>query len=348
MSDCFLIRPMVSNKFIIKELQRRGIKVYSCGYIDDNYFLLKCFLNFIQDTEEDLKIAEDYLLDKINFIIYNKQFLDNIILKNILDCKRGDYILTFSESHLFQSSILSRIYKGVKFMSPSTALTVMCKHLYYKKMNIPFLLLRSKEDLKNINWDTFYIKRSICSGGKLNCKKYRKEDIDQISDNIFMSKPYIAQPEFIFKEEVWCFTFFSDNYEPRVLFYSTEKETKTTYYLEKKIIENLKIISKTLKLNRWFAYVQFLVHDNDDITFIDLNPRLPGDDDWHEDVCIHLRNESLGKLIVDLIMHGNIPDEIKNNKVIIESEYLGGALESNQKMYNYSDGYKNRPLLTFL
>jgi len=347
MSECYLIRPMVSNRYIISELQRRGIKVYSCGYYDDHYFLIKYFLNCIEDTEEDLKIAEDYLLNKINFVLYNKKYLDSIERKNILDCRRGDYILTFSESHLFQSSVLSRFYKGVKFMSPSTALTIMCKHLYYKKLNIPFLLLRKREDLDSIPWDNFYIKRSVCSGGKLNCHRYNKKEINKISNNIFMSKPYIAQPEYKFKEEVWCFTFFSDNFEPRVLFYSTEKETKTFYYLEEKILENLRKISKKLKLNRWFAYVQFLVHDNNDITFIDLNPRLPGDDDWHEDVCLHLRNESLGKLIVDLLMHGSMPKEIKNNKIILESEYIGEQLESNQKMYNYSDGYKQRPLLTF-
>ena len=74
---------------------------------------------------------------------------------------------------------------------------------------------------------------------------------------------------------------------------------------------------------------------------------MPGDDDWHELVWQHLSGQSLGEAVADLLLEDRLPARVRSERVVLESEWDGQPLATNQRKWETSDGYKQRPVLTF-
>lgn len=358
MNSCYIIYPHnLKNFYILKHLEKRGFIIRGIRIYDDDYLIKnnsKIFTYFTQ------KFCTDKDLEKINFrkkitlygsrnrkkILYFEKF-DYIHVKD-LKLKQGDRLLCFEEKFIFEAAILDKNY-----ILPSRAFLYSCKHLYYKRLEIPFYKIRSLEDIKIIPEGKYIFKPSVESVGKhnvfkLNCKRDIYSIIENNKDLLSYNKIFILQPYIEYVSEIWTMVLFDSKQDPYILWYSTEKGHATFSPFDEDLLRHIKNINSKLKIKSWMAYMQFLLDEYGNLHFVDLNPRLPGDDDWHEILYRYMSGKSFAKAIVDLIIDDIKPSIVKTNRYIVEDEYNPAiGLKKNQKLWMYSDNYKQKPLLTF-
>jgi len=148
--------------------------------------------------------------------------------------------------------------------------------------------------------------------------------------------------------EIWVFTLFDKNGQPYLLWFLTENGHATKSPFENDIKDKILKINEKLQIKNWMACMQFLLDEKGELHFIDLNPRIPGNDDWYELVYKYLTGKRLSKIILDLILESKIPEVIKNDKYIYEDEYQDKYKDyKNTKVWEYTDHYKKKPILFF-
>lgn len=358
MKNCYILYPHSLKIFyILKHLEKRGFNIKGIRIYDSQYLLKtnkKILTYFIakQMTNKELDDLENvqWILLKTRTKIKNNFYLQNIDIVSIEDfkLKEGDKVFSFDERFLFEASILDK-----NFISPSKALVYSCKHMIYKRIDREFIKIKSVKDFDSIPNGKFILKPSVESIGKRNVFVINsKDDIKPILEKdpeIFsLNRIFILEKYIEHVSEIWAMTLFDAEGNPYILWYSTEKNHATFSPFQKDLYDKINEINKKLKINSWMAYMQFLLDEFGNLHFVDLNPRLPGDDDWHELIYRYMTGRSFAKAIVDLIIDNKAPDIIKTNKYVIEEEYsFSQPLQKNQKMWDYSDNYKQKPLLTF-
>lgn len=352
----YVIYPSLRAYHILKEAEDRGYKMYSLPIYDESdlllrnshrirtYFQAKCLTD--QEPDEDMTKSMTLSEEAVKMSEYIKN-LETFDLK-FLQKREGDIILAFDESMIFEAACIG------KFISPYTAWICSCKHSYYHKLNIDFKLIKTKEDFLDIDYKDFIIKPSINGVGKRNVFRIKsiedKESLFKKDPDFFTyERPYIIQEYIKHVEEIWTMVFFDNNYKPYLLWFSTEKGHATFSPFEVDLYEQINKINSKLKIKNWIAYMQFFISEDGSLKFCDLNPRLPGDDFWYEDLYTHLSGGySFSKILLDLIIDYKPPNIIKTNNIVIEGEYDSSKpLQDNQKKWDYSDNYKKIPLLTF-
>lgn len=225
-----------------------------------------------------------------------------------------------------------------------------CKNLYYSRLGIEHLMWKNRFEKISIPWDDFIIKPT--PSHEISAKT-RRGSTRQVVD--FLAKNnhewngidgFIIQPKIKHDESVWIFTLWDSRGVPGHLWFSTEKEHGVRHRLEETLLRECGRIGIELGLKRWMTFMEFLVL-GDQAWFIDLNPRLPGDDDWHELVYAHLTGRSLGADIATMMLDDALPPCVKSENVVLESEWDGKPISENQRLWEYGDGYKQKPVLTF-
>lgn len=224
------------------------------------------------------------------------------------------------------------------------------KHLYYKKLGVPFRTVRSLGDFLSVPYGKFWFKPSeshYIEG------KFRRALVDNKVEFLARSpimwenhRAYVAQEPIPSEEQVWVMSLWDSHGSYRALWYSTEKIHATGHPADRVIDHAVRDIGIKLGLRGWMAFMEFCV-SREGIDFLDLNPRLPGDDDWHELVYEHLTGRSLGRDIATMMLDDVLPPTIKSNNVVLESEWDGKPISKNQRLWEYGDGYKQKPVLTF-
>lgn len=351
----YIIYPGLRCYYIYKEAQRRGYKIASLDIYDQTekifkyrgvkeYFRAKHMtpIELDEDFAKTMQINED--------VRQKVMFISTVPKVNVYDLKLepGDQIVGFDELTLFEMSCLNP-----NILKPYYALMYSCKHFYYRKIGIPFKKILNEKEIEDSLPGDFIFKPCVNAIGKRNIFRIRsKEDLYKIlvkNPEYFMwQRPYMLQNYIPHVSEVWAMTFFDLNQNPYILWYSTEKGHATFSPFENDIYEKIKEINKKLKIKNWMAFIQFLILENGEVAFLDLNPRLPGDDFWHEDLYKHLTGESFAEKVLDLILDKIPPPIIKSYNYITEEEYdPSKPLLSNQKKWDYSDNYKENPVLTF-
>lgn len=336
---------------ICKRLENLGYKI--CGIeidkelLDKNKRLNLILSQKIISEEEELELIKQ-LGNKVSDKI-TKYLSDKPVYKaSEININENDKVFALNEFDLFESSFIDDT-----IISQKNALCYIAKHIYYKKLNINYNKVRSFKDLKTLSTSKTIIKPSICSMGKRNVHLIRSEQDKDILfkkyPNMFSNKRlFISMPYIEHTTEIWAFTVFDHTGKPYVLFYITANGHTTKSPFEEDVYAQIKNINKKLNITNWMACMQFLVLPNGDLYFIDLNPRLPADDNWYELAYRYLTGRSLSKLIIDLILYSKPPDIIKSDKIIVEDEYNPNyKIEKNQRVWLETDMYKNKPLLTF-
>jgi hypothetical protein len=224
------------------------------------------------------------------------------------------------------------------------------KHLYYKKLKIPFFKVRNMGEFMSVPYGVFWIKPSVShrfSG------KFKRALVTSKTDFIMNFEFFDGRTSFVCmepmpsEEQVWVMTLWDSHGRASILWYSTEKIHASHHPMDRVISCAIMDIGKKLGLKKWMTFMEFCTFRGS-AHFIDLNPRLPGDDDWHEFVWKHISGRSLGEDIANLFVADKLPPIIKSKNVVLESEWDGGQISGNQMVWNVSDGYKVRPLLTFI
>lgn len=359
MNKCYIVYPQVLKIFYIaKALERKGFKIVGLNLYDENleifkksnkakkFFIKKSMTN--KDIENFHKIKTIFLKGrrnrkKIEYLqsIPNESIKDFILEKNYK-------LFCFEERFIFESSILDK-----NFISPRYALLYSCKHMIYNLLNRKYYKIYNEKDFDKVPEGKYVFKPSLDSIGKKNVfilenNKDYKKILDSDPDIFSLNRIFILEKYIENVSEIWAMTLFDVNGEPYILWFSTEKNHATFSVFENDLYKKIKEINRKLKIKKWMAYIQFLIDENGELHFVDLNPRLPGDDDWHELLYRYLTGKSFAKTIVDLIIDGKAPKIIKTNKYIQEDEYDSSKrIEKNQKMWDYPDNYKQKPLLTF-
>jgi hypothetical protein len=355
MKKFFIVYPFLKEYYIIKVLQRHGYEVLALDLYDKNLDIIKrhkrlelffkeksLTRNEIFNTEKNFQYLALVNNKKTNFI----DSLERISFKDLpIDSKD---LISFDEDLLFPCSVI-----GGSFLSQRDAFTYSCKHIVYKKLKKSYFKIRKIEDFKNIPDGKYILKPSLNSCGKKNVfilhnnKDYQKI-IEQDNQLFSINRVFIVEKYIEHVNEIWAMTLFDKDGNPYILWFSTEKNHSTFSVFEEDFYKNIKILNEKLKIKNWMAYIQFLLDENGNLHFIDLNPRLPGDDDWHELLYRYMTGRSFAKTIVELIIDHRAPDIIKTNRYVKEEEYNPKVpLKKNQRMWDYPDNYKEKPLLTF-
>jgi hypothetical protein len=359
MKKCYLIYPVaLKNFYIAKALEKKGYKIIGLNIYNEEMSLIrsnkKLRTYFIKKSMTNKEI-EDFCRTE-TVVLYGEmnrkktRYLENLEAQDIKNFKidNEDRIFSFEERFIFEAAILDN-----KFMSPRTAFICSCKHLIYRKLGKPFFKITDINDFNHVPEDKYIIKPSLFSIGKRNVfvmenKKDYKKILESDPDIFSLNRIFILERYIEHISEIWAMTLFDSNGKPYILWFSTEKNHATFSVFEKDIYDEIKIINDKLKIKNWMAYIQFLIDKDGKLHFVDLNPRLPGDDDWHELLYRYLSGKSFAKTIVDLIIDHKPPTIIKSNKYIQEEEYNPlEPLKKNQKLWEYTDSYKQKPLLTF-
>lgn len=353
MKQAYIINAKESRYYpICKELERRGYNVNNLIFYEDyptpypirlNIIFLQKILSAKELEYIDANEGQQFASKRIEKYFSN---ISDISINNVSFAK-DDLILCLNEFHLFESSFINN-----RFLSQNKALALISKHIYYRKLNIPFKKIYTREDYINLNEDSFFLKPSICSFGKRGCFKItndkEKKELLIKNPEIFNGKRlFIAMPIVQFKTEIWVFTLFDSNGKPYLLWFLTENGNSTFSPFEKDLYIKIKKINDKLQIKSWMVTIQFLLDENGDLHFIDLNPRLPGDDDWYELVYKYLTGTRLSKTILDLILHDKKPIIYRTNKYVVEKENDKLDDKNIFKIWPYTDLYKKNPVLYF-
>lgn len=224
------------------------------------------------------------------------------------------------------------------------------KHLYYKKLKIPFCKVRNMGQFMAVPYPVFWIKPSV---SHYFVKKFRRAIVHDkpkfIMDcgGFFDGDVFVCMEPIQSSEQVWVMALWDDTGEPQILWYSTEEVHSTDHPIGNVLDHAVRDVGKKLGLRKWMTFMEFCTFGKS-AHFLDLNPRLPGDDDWHEFVYAHLCGRSLGLDIANLLAYNRLPPRVKSENVVVEEEWDGGRLLPNQMAWDIPDGYKKRPLLTFV
>jgi len=355
MKKFFIVYPSLKHYYIIKVLQRYGYEVLALDLYDKNLDIIKrhkrlelffkeksLTTNEIFNTAKDSQYWAVVNKKKINFI----DSLKRISFKDLsIDSKD---LISFDEDFLFPCAAI-----GGSFLSQRDAFTYSCKHIVYKKLKKSYFKIRKIEDFKNIPDGKYILKPSLNSVGRKNVfilhnnKDYQKI-IEQDNQLLSINRVFIVEKYIEHVEEIWAMTLFDKQGVPYILWYSTEKNHATFSVFESDIYKEILNINNSLKIKGWIAFIQFLLDEKGNLHFVDLNPRLPGDDDWHELLYRYLTGKSFAKTVIDLILFNKKPQVVKTSKYIQEEEYDSSRpLRRNQKAWTYSDNYKKNPLWTF-
>lgn len=360
MNKCYIIYPQVLKIFYIaKALEKKGFEIVGLDLYDDDltilkqssklqkFFMKKSMTN--KDFENFYKLKSIFLRGRRNENKVN--YLESIAKISIKDfhSEDGDKLLCFEERFMFESSMLDK-----NFIHPRYALLYSCKHMMYNLLKREYYKIYTEKDFDKVPEGKYIFKPSIDSVGKRNVfilehrKDYKKileydPEIFSFTNRVFILEKYIEHVS-----EIWAMTLFDCNGKPYILWFSTEKNHATFSVFEKDLYKKIEEINSKLKIKKWMAYIQFLVDEKGKLHFVDLNPRLPGDDDWHELLYRYLTGKSFAKIIVDLIIDGKIPNIVKTKKYVKEDEYdSSNPIQKNQRVWDYPDNYKQKPLLTF-
>ena len=224
------------------------------------------------------------------------------------------------------------------------------KHLYYRKLGIHFRKVRSVGDFLCVPYEKFWIKPSESHYIDKKFKRALVRDkIGFLTESPIMwedHKTYVAQEPIPSEEQAWVMSLWDSHGLCRILWYSTERVHATHHPAESSINHAAQDVGRRLGLRRWMAFMEFCV-SGVSAKFLDLNPRLPGDDDWHELVYAHLSGRSLGADIATMMLDDALPPCVKSENVVLESEWDGRPISENQRLWEYGDGYKQKPVLTF-
>ena len=224
------------------------------------------------------------------------------------------------------------------------------KHLYYKKLKMPFRKIRSIGDFLRVPYETFWFKPSESHYIDLKLKRALiKDKVHFLSESPIMwedHRIYVAQEPIPSDGQMWVMSLWDSHGNCRTLWYSTEAIHATNHQVGNVVDYAVRDVGKKLGLRSWMAFMEFCVVGGS-VRFIDLNPRLPGDDDWHELVYAHLTGRSLGADIATMMLDDALPPCVKSENVVLESEWDGKPISENQRLWEYGDGYKHRPVLTF-
>jgi len=220
------------------------------------------------------------------------------------------------------------------------------KHLYYEKLGIPCFVIKDPADFIGLPWARFWLKPSCRhTWGKLNDRVLVDREVaGQLRLN--PDDTWVAMADIPSDEQVWVMTLWDSRGGSRILWYSTLKRHSTRHPLADVLAYAVRDVGAKLGLKRWMAFMEFCTKGGS-ASFLDLNPRLPGDDDWPELVWQHLSGRSLGMDIANLLCKDRLPPEIQSEACVEEAEWDGSQVKENQRVYDYSDGYKERPVLTF-
>lgn len=360
MNKCYIVYPKALKIFYIaKALEKKGFEIIGLNLYDEDLSILnkseKIKKFFIKKSMTD-KDLEDFFKIKSIFLrgMRNKnkiKYLESIqhvqFIKD-LSLKKDDKLFCFEERFIFESSMLDK-----NFISPRYALLYSCKHMVYNLLKRKYYKIYTIKDFDKVPEGKYIFKPSIDSVGKRNVfilenNKDYKKILDADPDIFSLNRVFILEKYIKNVSEIWAMTLFDDRGEPYILWFSTEKNHATFSVFENDLYKKIKEINSKLKIKKWMAYIQFLVDEEGELHFVDLNPRLPGDDDWHELLYRYLTGKSFAKTIVDLIIDGKTPTIIKTKKYIQEDEYdPSKPIQKNQRMWDYPDNYKEKPLLTF-
>lgn len=358
MKICYVLYPhSLKIVYILKHLEKRGFNIVGLN-IYKNDFLFKTSKRILtyfiskQLTEKDLEEIEEIKYIKLQSAraIKNNDYLQNIevIGADELSMKEDDILLCFDEKFLFETAVLNK-----KFMSPKDALVYSCKHMIYRKIGRDFFTIKSVKDFQKVPEGKYILKPSTLSCGKrsvfiLNNKDDYNKIIATDPDIFSLNRIFVLEKYIEHVCEIWAMTLFDKDGNPYILWFSTEKNHSTFSVFEEDLYKNIKKLNEKLRIKNWMAYIQFLLDEKGNLHFVDLNPRLPGDDDWHELLYRYMTGKSFAKTIVELIIDHRSPDIIKTNRYVQEEEYNPKLpLQKNQRMWDYSDNYKEKPLLTF-
>lgn len=337
---------------IYRDLERRGYDIKSLIFYEKypidtdlglkNIFSQKVispkeeeYLNLNQDAQVLPKRAKEYLSK-----------IEDVSVED-LNLKEEDIVICLNEFDLYEATFLSE-----KFLSKKQAFSLISKHIYYRKLAIPFKKIYSLEDYNNIKEDRFFIKPSVCSFGKRGAFKItselEKKDLPNKYSEIFNGKRlFISTPIIDFTKEIWVFTLFDADGKPYLLWFLTEEGNATFSPFEKDLELKIKEVNEKLKITSWMATIQFLLDQNGELHFIDLNPRLPGDDDWYELAYKYLTGVRLSKVVLDLILDNKKPNIYRTHKYIVEKENQNLENKKSIKVWPYTDLYKKSPVLYF-
>ncbi len=220
------------------------------------------------------------------------------------------------------------------------------KHLYYEKLGIPCFVIKTPADFMGLPWEKFWLKPSCRhTWGKINDRVLVDRDV-AMRLRLNPAETWVAMADIPSDEQVWVMTLWDSRGKSRILWYSTLKKHSIQHPLASVLAHAVRGVGAKLGLKRWMAFMEFCTK-SESASFLDLNPRLPGDDDWPELVWQHLSGCSLGMDIANLLCRDQLPPEIHSKAYVEEAEWDGSPISENQKVWDYSDGYKQRPVLTF-
>lgn len=327
-----------------KGLERRGFKIFNLFRQEPETFTVPNKIKVVE-SQKDYEINLKY----INMKQKHKDYFDaqNIINISNLNLNSEDKIFCFNEELLFESACL-----GNAFISPKDAFSFSAKHVYYRKLGIDYKKIYNKEQFLSLN-EPFVIKPSVASCGKkyvFNIDNHKeKNEILKEYPQIFNGKRlFIAMPKIKISTEIWVFTLFDNDMKPYLLWFVTENGNSTKSPFENDLYKKILTINSKLKIKKWMAFMQFILDEHGELHFIDLNPRMPGNDDWYELVYKYLTGERLSKIVLDLILDNKIPFEIRTNKYVVDKEFQKGFQNiKNSKIWLLGDSYKDKPVSFF-
>lgn len=237
-----------------------------------------------------------------------------------------------------------------RWLNPRQSLLWTRKHLYYRRLGMPMRVVRKLGDFLAVPYPAFWLKPSVSHYIDTKFNRWLVTDkLGFLMDNDFLWEPnmvYVAQPPMESETQVWVMSLWDSRGNPSILWYSTEQTHATCHPLGEVLDHAVADIGRKLGLARWMAFMEFCVHGGS-VSFLDLNPRLPGDDDWHELLYRHLTGRSLGEVIADLLADDKLPERVRSSQVVRENEWDGQPLQADQLKWDRTDGYKRVPVLTF-
>lgn len=235
-----------------------------------------------------------------------------------------------------------------QWLGPRRSLLWTRKHLYYKRLGMPFRTVRKLGDFLAVPYPAFWLKPSASHYIDRKFRRWLVTDkLNFLTQMDLPKETYVAQPPMESDGQVWVMSLWDSRGQPAILWYSTEQVHSTHHPLEAALDIAVAMIGRKLGLSRWMAFMEFCTRGNS-VSFLDLNPRLPGDDDWHELVYAHLTGRGLGETIADLLAEDRLPPKIASSRLVTEAEWDGRPLLPNQIKWDFSDGYKQVPVMTFL
>lgn len=327
-----------------KDLERRGFQIFNLFRQEPGTFVIPNRIK-VMEYQKD----QDICLEKFNMEQRYKDYFDaqNIINISNLNLNDEDKIFCFNEELLFESACL-----GNTFITARDAFSLSSKHVYYRKLGIGYKKIYSQKQFLDLN-EPFIIKPSVASCGKRHVfdvnSHIEKLNILKKHPQIFDGRRlFIAMPKIKISTEIWVFTLFDNEMKPHLLWFVTADGSSTKSPFEDDLYKKILEINNRLKIRKWMAFMQFILDQDGQLHFIDLNPRIPGNDNWYELVYKYLTGERLSKIVLDLILDNKAPPMIRTNKYVLDKEFEEGFQNiKNSKIWLLGDSYKDRPVSFF-